>query len=45
MNYVKGVAPTHGFRHGMASAMVAGGIDIKTVLRSPTITTATIVLR
>ncbi|XKM42713.1 site-specific integrase [Rhizobium ruizarguesonis] len=28
---VKGVAPTRGFRHGMASAMVAGGIDIKTV--------------
>ncbi|KZS55258.1 hypothetical protein AS890_14700 [Rhizobium anhuiense bv. trifolii] len=28
---VKGVAPTHGFRHGMASAMVASGIDIKTV--------------
>lgn len=28
---VKGVAPTHGFRHGMASAMVAGGIDIRTV--------------
>ncbi|MBY5350563.1 tyrosine-type recombinase/integrase [Rhizobium leguminosarum] len=26
---VKGVAPTHGFRHGMASAMVASGIDIK----------------
>lgn len=28
---VKGVAPTHGFRHGMASAMVASGIDIKTI--------------
>ncbi|TBF30727.1 hypothetical protein ELG93_10485 [Rhizobium ruizarguesonis] len=28
---VKGIAPTHGFRHGMASAMVANGIDIKTV--------------
>ncbi|RUW17639.1 site-specific integrase [Mesorhizobium sp. M1E.F.Ca.ET.041.01.1.1] len=28
---VQGVAPTHGFRHGMASAMVASGIDIKTI--------------
>ncbi len=28
---VKGVAPTHGFRHGMASEMIANGVDIKTV--------------
>ncbi len=28
---VTGVGPTHGFRHGMASRMVADGVDIKTV--------------
>ena len=28
---VSGVAPTHGFRHGMASRMVADGVDIKTI--------------
>lgn len=28
---VSGVAPTHGFRHGMASALIAAGVDIKTV--------------
>jgi integrase len=28
---VTGVAPTHGFRHGMASQMVADGVDIRTI--------------
>jgi integrase len=28
---VVGVAPTHGFRHGMASALIAAGLDVKTV--------------
>lgn len=28
---VSGVKPTHGFRHGMASQMIADGVDIKTV--------------
>lgn len=28
---VSGIAPTHGFRHGMASQMVASGDDVRTV--------------
>ncbi len=28
---IKGIGPTHGFRHGMASRMIADGVDVKTV--------------
>jgi integrase len=28
---VAGVPPTHGFRHGMASQLVADGVDIRTI--------------